>query len=515
MSVTFAELVGLSLGLALLIGLGWALLALVAPDAAATTAECWALAFLLGTGGVSLLLWWLSPLFALIPAVWSVTLAIFVIAVCALAVARRRSRVALRQAQDERKKTVRGEPFDSIRSEPVEERTSLRTRPVEPRIRCYEASSRDRSAASRALAAVLLAACGALAIVALVTPLGWDGVLNFELKARLAFLHHPSGTIPLRYFADTSRAWSHPQYPLMLPLTEAWLYGWIGSPNQSALKLLFPLFYFSLMALFFAALRRHVSHTQALAGCVGFALIPSFAIGPGGATTGYADVPLAAFVFGAVSYACSGLSQGRRPRQIILAAILSGLAAWTKPEGVLLAGCLVVAVLAAFLLRVSAGSTDSAHWKRAVFALALGPALVVIPWWVFQRQYGVSDTRDFLPFSAANIEANYSRLPLIAGLIGHELLRAGRWAALWPAFVVATLVAGASLGRSRTGLLTMMVVGPLAIYAGTFTLSAWPNYRDHLATALPRLLLPLAPMAWLATLLCLRDALHQPDPRAW
>lgn len=504
MSVTFAELVGLTLGLALLIGLGRALLGLVAPDAAATAAECWALAFLLGTGGVSLLLWWLSPLFALIPAVWSVTLAIFVIAVCAIAVARRRShqRTGLGTGSGCRRSLGGGCQPDQ-------------GPPKGGHYHGFGGSSCEWTAARRVLSIALVTLCGALAIVALVTPLGWDGVLNFELKARLAFLHHPSGTIPLRYFADASRAWSHPQYPLMLPLTETWLYGWIGSPNQSALKLLFPLFYFSLMALFFAALRRHVSHTQALAGCVGFALIPSFAIGPGGATTGYADVPLAAFVFGAVSYACSGLGPERRPQQVILAAILSGLAAWTKREGVLLAGCLLAAVLAAFLLRVSTGSTDSARWKRAVFALALGPALVVIPWWVFQRQYGVPDTRDFLPFTAANIEANFSRLPLIAGLIGHELLRAGRWAALWPAFVVATLVAGASLGRSRTGLLTMMVVGPLAIYAGTFTLSAWPNYRDHLATALPRLLLPLAPMAWLATLLCLRDALHQPDPRAW
>ena len=147
--------------------------------------------------------------------------------------------------------------------------------------------------------------------------------------------------------------------------------------------------------------------------------------------------------------------------------------------------------------------------------LSLAPALVVIPWWMFQRQYGVPDTRDFLPLTAANIEANYWRLPLIAGLVTRELLGAGRWAALWPAFGLMTLIASASLYRSRIGLLAMMVVAPLAVYVGAFTLSAWPNYQDHVSTALPRLLLSLAPTAWLATLLCLRDTLHPPNAPTW
>jgi amino acid permease len=99
--------------------------------------------------------------------------------------------------------------------------------------------------------------------------------------------------------------------------------------------------------------------------------------------------------------------------------------------------------------------------------------------------------------------------------MGRELVRAGRWAALWPAFAVTALVTVASLRRSSTSLLTTMVLGPLAIYVGIFMLSALPNYQEHVGTALPRLLLSLAPIAWLATFLGLRDMLQKSGSTAW
>ena len=512
MSLTFMELLRLTFGLALLVGLGRAMLELLAPTVAASASERWGLAFLLGTGGISLAGWWLSPSFSHAPVQWVTTLVILATITGALLWARPPAEVAavvsaLRRAESERRKTVRGTTFAKGFGGQTKRETQSRG-PVEPR------TSRDERAAIAA-GVLLVALCGVVMVVSLRTPLGWDGVFNFEMKARLALSNEPSGTIPIAYFADVSRNWSHPQYPLLLPLTETWLYEWIGRPNQAALKILFPLFYFSLVALFCAALRRHFSQTWALIGCVGLALIPALTVGPGGATTGYADVPLAAFVFGAISYACGGLGHERRPQQLVLAATLSALAAWTKREGLLLAGCLVGAVLAGYLLRVLRGSTDSARWKRAAFALALGPALVAIPWWVFQRRHGIPDARDFLAVTPATIEANISRLPVVAGLVGRELLRAGRWATLWPAFAVMTLFSIASLHRSRIGLLTTMVVGPVGIYVAVFALSAWPSYQEHVGTALPRLLLPLAPTAWLATLVGLRDVLRHPGAFRW
>jgi hypothetical protein len=51
-------------------------------------------------------------------------------------------------------------------------------------------------------------------------PLGHDGFAIWDLKARIAYLN--GGAIPLSYFFDSTRIWSHPEYPLCLPLVQAW-----------------------------------------------------------------------------------------------------------------------------------------------------------------------------------------------------------------------------------------------------------------------------------------------------
>ena len=78
------------------------------------------------------------------------------------------------------------------------------------------ASWRNPFPADMALAALIAVECAALFVAALRTPLGFDGVFNFEMKASLMFLN-PSHTLPVEYIGDSSRNWSHPLYPLLVP----------------------------------------------------------------------------------------------------------------------------------------------------------------------------------------------------------------------------------------------------------------------------------------------------------
>ena len=79
--------------------------------------------------------------------------------------------------------------------------------------------------------------------------LGWDGLFVWEFKARLAAIS--GGSIPQTYYQDPARAWSHPDYPLLLPLSEAWIYMWLDRPDQHLVKILFPLFYVAMVGLLF------------------------------------------------------------------------------------------------------------------------------------------------------------------------------------------------------------------------------------------------------------------------
>ena len=71
----------------------------------------------------------------------------------------------------------------------------------------------------------------------------WDGLYNWEWKARVAFLNH--GSILLGYYSPGELF--HKAYPPLVPALEAWIYGFLGRPDQSMAKLIGP--YFCLAAL--------------------------------------------------------------------------------------------------------------------------------------------------------------------------------------------------------------------------------------------------------------------------
>ena len=347
--------------------------------------------------------------------------------------------------------------------------------------------------------------CAALVLMAFQTSLGWDGLINFEIKARMAFANQPSGRIPLAYFSDASRPWSHPAYPLLVPLTEYWLYSWIGQPHQSLIKLLFPGFYLSLAGLFYGALRRLLTTRDALLGCLALGLLPSLAIGSGAAISGYADVPLAAAGFGSMAFAYFALRTGAR-EHFVAAALLSSIAVWTKREGLVLAAYVLIAVAVVQVARARRERRSLKAAMRGVWWLLAGPALVVGPWWLLQWWYRVAD-QDFAAVTVSTLQANMSRVPVIAGLFARELIRPGHWGLLWPAFGVTLALSVRRLSDASEQFLVGAVLFPMGVYASSFVFSAWPQFTEHVGTALPRLLIPLAPVALAVTICHLRECL--------
>src|SRR4030095_14114874 len=65
------------------------------------------------------------------------------------------------------------------------------------------------------LTAVITVEIASVFSPSLVRALGWDGLLNWEIKARYAFAN--GGVLPAAYFSDPGRAFSHPESPLALP----------------------------------------------------------------------------------------------------------------------------------------------------------------------------------------------------------------------------------------------------------------------------------------------------------
>ena len=324
----------------------------------------------------------------------------------------------------------------------------------------------------------------ALTAASLGSGLGFDAVFNFEVKARVAFENQTPGQIPLAFFGDASRVWSHPRYPLLVPFAEYWIYGWLGRVDQFLVKIIFPMFFAALIAVTAGAMRRISSPLAALAAVTALGALPALTVIPG-AISGYAEVPLAAAVAAAVCCAIVAVKTGRA-EAFRLCGALSAIAAWTIVEGGILALCLAAAGL------IVAG--------RKALPMLVMPVAVVAAWMMFQHFYGVPE-KDFPSLSPQIALANLNRIPVIARVVARELITPGHWGLLWPAFVLTCALALAKrTWRDADLLIAAVVVIPLCVYPAIYLFSSWADVEGHVRTSFVRLLVPLAPAALMFTL---------------
>jgi hypothetical protein len=271
-----------------------------------------------------------------------------------------------------------------------------------------------------------------VALLAVGRPLiNWDAWVNWAMKARIIFLDN---SISQSVFADASRTVTHLDYPLLLPLVEAWTFRW-ASTSEDWLAGIPSLFFFaSLLVVFHAVLRRlGVGETLALVVVTSFAAVANV---NGQAVAVFADLPLAVYASVASIYFILWL-RFNSAGNLVIAAVAAGMMPWTKREGIVL---LLVLCLAIFIL-----THNSRRARRGILAL-IGSALVLAgPWWVFVALQGIRNAA-FIPMTMANLVANLPRLPHIVRWELPALFNAD-WSFIWPLGALNALSAvGAEVG---------------------------------------------------------------------
>src|SRR4051794_10048002 len=255
----------------------------------------------------------------------------------------------------------------------------------------------------------LLAGIVILQIIAVFTAafrhqLGWDGLLIWEAKARFAFL--AGGSLPSTYFQSTSWEFTHVGYPLLLPLTETWCYLWMGEPHQFWVKAIFPMFYLASVALLGCAATRVAGSRRIGWGIAALLFfVPYVTSIDGGVVVGYADFPLSVLYVAAVGYLISFSESGRAEAFRLYAACLMFLP-WMKREGVIL--WLVAAVCGALLA-----------WRRkkSLLLWLLPGALIIADWRVYLAAVHARVPNEYLPVTASTLIANVNRLGSICAAL--------------------------------------------------------------------------------------------------
>ncbi|MCL4377028.1 MAG: glycosyltransferase family 39 protein [Actinobacteria bacterium] len=75
----------------------------------------------------------------------------------------------------------------------------------------------------------------------------WDAIACWSLKGRAFFI---DGSI-IPFYTNHNYQFSQISYPLLQPLSQTWIYLWMGKIDENLVKIIFPLFYISLLVFFY------------------------------------------------------------------------------------------------------------------------------------------------------------------------------------------------------------------------------------------------------------------------
>ncbi|HWA97675.1 MAG TPA: hypothetical protein VG713_04260 [Pirellulales bacterium] len=376
-----------------------------------------------------------------------------------------------------------------------------------PRAVVHSAACSPR--ASRALqvaaAAVAVSAIAAIVLAGRSEPDGFSDAWEiWNLRARQIY------NLGDDWRAAFASATQHPDYPLLVPTTNARLWTYAGSEIGASPRLVQAVFLGAIAAILTGALSQVRDTSAALLAVVlllGNVRLLMLVVWQ------YADVALAGCVTAAiVLHALSHVDGSTNAATFCLAGAMAGLACWTKNEGWLALAAIGFAELARFGHRRQT-------WRR-IAALAMGAALPVAVALAFK--HSIPAGNDLA--AGQNVHDTLAKLfdPARLTTILGAAFQQG-WVAL-KAMGIAVLAGGLLLGRhsnsstqrgaivAATTMLGVIAAGYCGVYMITPHDLTW-----HLRTSMDRLILHLYPAAiWIFCLLVRspQELLARDEPRS-
>lgn len=335
------------------------------------------------------------------------------------------------------------------------------------------------------LLSILVFQVGYVALIAVGQPLTfWDSWVTWSMKARTLFIE---GTLSPALVSDPSRAVTHLDYPLLVPLAQAGLFQLLGAPDDRFVGWLAVAFFVALVTLVYAAARTFdATQTRALlAAAVVGALAPIALL----AAVNYADVPLAVYGLLTGTYLLVWIRRGSKSA-LAIALIGAACLAWTKREGFVLALSLSLATLTLWP-RVSRARTGA-------FVCALASGLVAVSWTLWLAAQGTTNT-DFLPLTLTSLMQNLYRVPTILFYFAQNLVST-HWTLIWISAFLLLLLRLVRRSDTAFDLYLVAAVLYLGAMSMTYLFSDYAPYTAHLASSGYRLIAHVTPLVvvWLA-----------------
>jgi hypothetical protein len=310
----------------------------------------------------------------------------------------------------------------------------------------------------------------------------WDTIAIWNLRARAIARN---GT-DLSAVVSPSIGWSHPDYPLLLPLTIGRLWEYLGRESTVVPVVVALLFLVSTVAVLVVSIGSNVSWAAGIVAGTAMLMARTYVAQ---ASCMCADLPVSFFLLVAVCFAAMSLQDSTSGPMLIVAGAAAGLAAWTKDEGIVLLGVVCLFVLV----------NPASRRGRRLSQVLLGAATPAIALAIFKSTFappGYLFTGQTVSGLAAKL-GDGPRWSLVGSRFA-ELLPAwgevpgGAFAA---AAIAAALMAGPDRQSARRAVAALLIVSAMLLsYAAVYVITP-VDVRWQIATSFDRLVTQLWPAA--------------------
>ena len=261
---------------------------------------------------------------------------------------------------------------------------------------------------------------------ALIKPIAsYDAVAIYAIKAKVLFLAHGIGGDFFQGLGTFFRD-SHPDYPLFVPLSETWIYTFLGKFNDIIVKAIFPIFYLSFIFIFYTVIKR-LTNKRSVAILFTFlvATVKQFA---DYSTISVADMLLG--IFFAISIVYLYLWIVERKKGFLNISLLGTLCLiWTKNEGLLLSLITVAVGLNYLATRIKTFD------KKSIKDLTVYIACIIVAfigWSLFKQQNAlVNENFNLSMISIKGFFQNINRLPAIMYEYQKHIFGFKKWNIIW------------------------------------------------------------------------------------
>jgi len=209
----------------------------------------------------------------------------------------------------------------------------------------------------------------------------WDAISCWSFKGKAFFI---DGIINNFYTAH-DYSFSQLSYPLYLPLIQTWLLNWMGDVNENLLKLIFPVFYGSLLFTLYYLFRQKIKKLTSIILVFIISLLP-VVVDHG--YIEYTNLLFSVAMLLAVYFFCLSCKMKGRTGFLVLAALFFAIMSLTRSEGIIYAVIFIVINIFFTMPAIIKGKERA----KNLINLLIPPALLtlfLLPWYLLKIKLGL------------------------------------------------------------------------------------------------------------------------------